>query len=73
MLYPGDRYFCNRAEYRNAEDLARGISWILSEADYSALSENAIHKVAHSYSQQSVAMKYLDVYHQAMAFKHYHL
>ena len=61
------------AEYRNADDLAHGISWILNEADYSALSENAIHKVAHSYSQQSVAMKYLDVYHQAMAFKHYRL
>jgi glycosyltransferase involved in cell wall biosynthesis len=61
------------AEYRNAEDLARGISWILNEADYQALSENAIHKVTHNYSQQSVAMKYLDVYHQAMAFKHYNL
>ena len=61
------------AEYRNAEDLARGISWILNEADYRALSENAIHKVTHNYSQQSVAVKYLDVYHQAMAFKHYNL
>jgi len=29
--------------------------------------------VAHRYSQQSVALKYLDVYHQAMAFKHYNL
>jgi glycosyltransferase involved in cell wall biosynthesis len=61
------------AEYRDAEDLARGISWILNEADYRTLSENAIHKVTHNYSQQSVAMKYLDVYHQAMAFKHYNL
>ena len=61
------------AEYRNADDLARGISWILNEADYKALSENAIHKVSMNYSQQSVAMKYLDVYHQAMAFKHYRL
>ena len=61
------------AEYRNADDLAHGISWILNEADYKALSENAIHKVAHNYSQQSVAMKYLDVYHQAMAFKRYRL
>lgn len=61
------------AEYRHAEDLARGIRWILAEADYRALSENAIHKVVHSYSQQSVAMKYLDVYHQALAFKHYRL
>ena len=61
------------AEYRNAEDLARGISWILTEADYDELSRNAVHKVAHCYSQQSVAMKYLDVYHQALAFKHYRL
>ena len=61
------------AEYRDAADLARGISWILSEADYKELSDNAIHKVVQNYSQQSVAMKYLDVYHQAMAFKHYRL
>jgi glycosyltransferase involved in cell wall biosynthesis len=61
------------AEYRNAEDLARGIRWILTEADYEALSKNVVHKVMQSYSQQSVALKYLDVYHQAMAFKHYNL
>ena len=61
------------AEYRQADDLARGINWILNEADYDALSKHAIHKVAQNYSQQSVAMKYLDVYHQAMAFKNYHL
>ena len=61
------------AEYRNAEDLARGIRWILTEADYEGLCQNAVHKVAQNYSQQSVAMKYLDVYHQAMAFKNYRL
>jgi glycosyltransferase involved in cell wall biosynthesis len=61
------------ADYRNAEDLARGIRWILIEADSEALSRNAVHKVVQNYSQQSVAMKYLDVYHQAMAFKHYRL
>ena len=61
------------AEYRQADDLARGINWILNEADYDALSKHAIHKVVQNYSQQSVAMKYLDVYHQAMAFKNYHL
>ncbi len=61
------------AEYRSAEDLARGIRWILTEADYAELSRNAVHKVAQNYSQQSVAMKYLDVYDQAMAFKHYKL
>ena len=61
------------ADYRNAEDLAKGIRWILTEADYEFLSDNAVHKVAQNYSQQSVAMKYLDVYHQALAFKHYRL
>ena len=61
------------AEYRSAEDLARGIRWILTEADYEALSKNAVHKVMQNYSQQSVALKYLDVYHQAQAFKHYRL
>ena len=61
------------AEYRSAEDLAQGIRWILTEADYDTLSQNAVHKVAQNYSQQSVAIKYLDVYQQAMAFKHYKL
>ena len=61
------------AEYRNAEDLARGIRWILTETDYEELSKNAVHKVVQNYSQQSVALKYLDVYHQAQAFKHYRL
>ena len=61
------------AEYRSSEDLARGIRWILCEADYTMLSDNAVHKVVQCYSQQSVAMKYLDVYHQAQAFKHYRL
>ena len=61
------------ADYRNAEDLARGIRWILTEADYESLSRHAVQKVAQNYSQQSVALKYLDVYQQAMAFKHYGL
>ena len=42
-------------------------------SDYEALSKNAVHKVMQNYSQQSVALKYLDVYHQAQAFKHYRL
>lgn len=61
------------AEYRNAEDLARGIRWILSEADYEKLSQSAVQKVMQNYSQQSVALKYLDVYHQAQAFRNYYL
>ena len=61
------------AEYRKAEDLARGIRWILSEADYEKLSQSAVQKVMQNYSQQSVALKYLDVYHQAQAFRNYYL
>jgi glycosyltransferase involved in cell wall biosynthesis len=61
------------ADYRSAEDLARGIQWILNEADYESLSRNAIQKVVRNYSQQSVALRYAEVYQQAMAFKHYKL
>lgn len=61
------------AAYRDAADLAKGIQWVLQEADYEALSQQAVHKVTQCYSQQSVALKYLDVYQQAMAFKHYGL
>ena len=61
------------AEYRNAADLAQGIRWILSEADYDNLSQSAVQKVMQNYSQQSVALKYLDVYHQAQAFRNYYL
>lgn len=61
------------AEYKNSEDLAKGISWILNEADYNVLSENAIKKVSTSYSQHTVAMKYIDVYDEALAFKNYRL
>lgn len=61
------------AEYKDTEDLARGIRWILSEADYDALSRAAVAKVAASYSQRNVAMKYIEVYNQAMALKNYRL
>lgn len=61
------------AAYRDAADLAKGIAWVLQEADYELLSSQAAHKVTHCYSQQSVAVKYLDVYQQAMAFINYNL
>lgn len=59
------------AEYASALDLAKGIRWILSEADYECLSEQAVHKVVHSYSQRSVASQYMEVYNQALAFQNY--
>lgn len=57
------------AQYRDAEDLARGIHWVMSEADYSTLSQAAIEKVRREYSQRSVAMRYIEVYNQALAYK----
>ena len=61
------------AVYRDAADLAKGIAWVLQEADYESLSQQAVHKVTQCYSQQNVALKYLDVYQQAMAFINYKL
>lgn len=61
------------AAYRNAEDLARGIRWILCEADYDSLSAAAVKKVSRCYSQQSVALKYTEIYNEAIAQKDYKL
>lgn len=57
----------------SAEDLAGGIRWALFEADHDALSRDAVRKVSVSYSQQSVALKYIEVYNQALAYRHYRL
>ena len=53
---------CYVADYRNSEDLARGIWWTLYEADHEAVRKACLQKVAHNYSQQSVANRYLEVY-----------
>ena len=59
------------AEPRNADSLMKGIRWILEEADIGALSAQAVKKVSTSYSQNSVALRYIEVYNHALAFKHY--
>ena len=61
------------AAERSADDLARGIRWILDEADYVALSEASVGKVLRCYSQRSVAMRYLEVYNEALAYKNFRL
>ena len=61
------------AEYRNASDLAHGIRWVLTSVHREELVESCVRKVAQNYSQQSVALRYAEVYQQAMAFKHYRL
>ena len=61
------------AEYRNANDLANGIRWVLASEHREDLSKDCVRKVSQNYSQQTVALRYIDVYQQAMAFKHYKL
>lgn len=60
------------AAYRDADDLARGIRWVL-DANAEDLRRQCLRKVAQNYSQSAVAMKYVEVYNQAMAMKHYKL
>ena len=61
------------AQYRDAADLARGIRWVLCEADHTELSQQAVRKVARNYSQSSVAVRYIEVYQEALAQKHFKL
>lgn len=61
------------AEQRNADDLSKGIEWVLDNHDYEKLSNEAIKKVSTTYSQHRVALKYIEIYHHATAFKRYRI
>lgn len=61
------------AAFRQADDLARGIRYVLNDADYQSLSKNCVKKVATHYSQQSVANKYNKVYNEAIRPVVHHL
>ena len=61
------------AKYKDAADLATGIRWVLDEADATTLKQNALTKVHTRYSQRAVAMHYIEVYNQTMAFKNYRI
>jgi glycosyltransferase involved in cell wall biosynthesis len=50
------------AEYKNVQDMAHGIRWILNEADYRELSNNARKKVENYYSEEIVAEQYIHLY-----------
>jgi len=50
------------AKYKDSEDLAKGIRYVLDEADYDTLRKQCLQKVAHCYSQQTVANRYIEVY-----------
>ena len=57
------------AQERDAADLAKGIRFVLDEADHEALSRSCLHHVAQNYSQQSVARQYIEEYQNRMAPK----
>ena len=52
------------AQYKSAEDLANGICWSLNEGNYNSLCEQARRKVVNTYSEQIVAMKYIQIYNK---------
>ena len=61
------------ATYKDAADLAEGMRWVLFEADRKQLSDEAVRKVSACYSQQSVSVKYIETYTQALAYRRYRL
>lgn len=50
------------AKYKDADDLARGISWTLREENHAFLSDNARKKVMDTYNQETVAKQYNNIY-----------
>jgi glycosyltransferase involved in cell wall biosynthesis len=52
------------AEYKSSEDFANGMYWTLQESEYTSLSEQARRKVVTSYSESTIARRYIDVYNK---------
>ena len=50
------------ARYREAEDLARGINFVLDEERYDELSANAAHKAVEAWNEESVVRKHIELY-----------
>ena len=59
------------AQQRDAADLAQGIRWVLDEADRDALRQASVRKLNTTYAQNAVSLRYIEVYNEALAFKHY--
>ncbi len=50
------------AKYKSANDLAKGIQYVLQEPDYQVLCDNSRKKVLENYSEEVVAEKYKKIY-----------
>ena len=58
---------------KSAKSLAEGINWVLSHPNKNELAQQAVAKVNQNYSQQGVAMRYINLYNEALARKIYKL
>lgn len=54
------------AQYKDAKDLAKGIAFVLDDNNNTDLATAAAKKAIATYSESNVAMKYIDIYHQAI-------
>lgn len=54
------------AKFRDSDDLAEGIRWVLDEADHDELSRQAVEKVHQNYSEASVARRYIEIYQKVL-------
>lgn len=59
------------AAYRDADDLAEGLLWTLYKADRGKLAAEALAHVAKHYAPATVAMRYTEIYNQALASRRY--
>ena len=50
------------ANYKSAEDLANGMSWVLQSTDYEILCSTSRQKVIENYSEEIVAKQYEELY-----------
>lgn len=54
------------ADYKSAESLSEGMSWVLNHPDYNSLCQNARKKVMNCYDQKIVAEKYINLYFKTL-------
>ncbi len=54
------------AHYKDPEDLAKGILWVMENRDKENLPEACIEKVTSSYAEVVVSRKYIDLYNSVL-------
>lgn len=52
------------ANYKDAQDLANGLMWVLQESATETLSDNARNKVVTNYSEATIAKRYIEIYNK---------